>query len=259
MTRSEIRHEIFELLRESLKKNLNPGSIAIMDVYGRLQSKVGHPAINRIHPMAREIMQELLNNNVLFFGAGDDQGWPWFTLTEYGKNCILTGELLPFDPEGYLVALNKRVQGLDSLAMQYLREAISTYNRGFFLSAAVALGIATEHLLLRMIDSYIDAHADGARKAQLRQKYEGRFIFTQYSQFKKELPAVRGKIPADLLADYETHLEGIFNLIRLIRNQSGHPSGFFPDQVIVAANLQAFSSYAIRVIALEQFFKTASL
>lgn len=259
MTRSEILHEILELLRESLRKNLNPGSIAIMDVHARLHSKVGHPAINLVHPIAREIVQELLNNNVLFFGAGDDQGWPWVTLTEYGKNCVRTGELLPFDPEGYLIALSKRAQGLDNLAMQYLKEAISTYNRGFYLSAAVALGIATEHLLLRMVDSYIEAHSDAARKSQLKQKYEGRFIFSQYSQFKKELPAIRTKIPGDLLADYETHLEGIFNLIRLIRNQSGHPSGFFPDQVIVAANLQAFSAYAVRVIALEQFFRTASL
>lgn len=259
MTRSEIRHEIFELLRQSLKKNLNPGSIAIMEVHQKLQSKVGYPAITTVHSVAREILQELLNNNVLFFGAGDDQGWPWFTLTEYGKSCISAGDLLPLDPEGYLVRLNSRVQSLDALAMQYLREAISTYNRGFYLSAAVALGIAAEHLLLRMVDAYIDAHSDATRKAQLRERYEGKFIFTQYAQFKKELPAIRTKIPTELLSDYETHLEGSFNLIRLVRNQSGHPTGLFPDQAIVAANLQAFSFYASRVTALQQHFSTAKI
>jgi len=259
MTRSEIRHQIIALLQQSLKKNLNPGSIAIMDVYQHLQAKVGHLAITSIHPIAREVLQEMLNNNMLFFGAGDDQGWPWFTLTEYGKKCILAGELLPLDPEGYLTNLNRRVPGLDTLALQYLGEAISTYNRGFYLSAAVALGIAAEHLLLRMIDAYINAHSDGARRAQLEQKYEGKFIFSQYSQFKKELPAIRTKIPMELLVDNETHLDGIFNLIRLVRNQSGHPSGVFPDQAIVGANLQAFSFYAVRVNAFEQYFASNPL
>src|SRR5579864_4647389 len=76
---------------------------------------------------------------------------------------------------------------------------------------------------------------------------------------KKELPAIRTKIPMDLLVDNETHLDGIFNLIRLVRNQSGHPSGVFPDQAIVGANLQAFSFYAVRVNAFEQYFASNPL
>jgi hypothetical protein len=80
------------------------------------------------------------------------------------SNAINKGELLPFDPNGYLVSLQSRVPGLDAVTMMYLREAISTFNRDFYLSASVALGVAAEALILRMIDSYISAIADRQRR-----------------------------------------------------------------------------------------------
>lgn len=259
MTREEIRQELMVHLRQSLTERPWPGTIQLMGVYHYFHAKVGHPAITSVQQTARELIQEFVNNNVLFIGYGDQEGLPWFTLTEYGKKCIAEGNLLPFDPEGYLSALTTRVPGLDSTALKYLKEAISTYNRSFYLSAAVALGVAAEHLLLRLIDTYVNAHADPAKKTQTRQRFEGKFIFTQYSQFKKELSSLKAAIPAELLKDYETHLDGVFNLIRLVRNQSGHPSGILPDQAIVFANLQAFSFYAVRVKALEAHFATAKL
>jgi len=256
MTREEIRQELFSYLRQSLA-NRSGGAIELMGVFNHLQTEVGYPAIQSVHRIARELLQEFVNNNVLFIGHGDREGLPWFTLTEYGRKCIAEGNLLPFDPDGYLAALGKRVPGLDATAMMYLREAISTYNRGFYLSAAVALGVAAEYLLLRLIDAYVVAHVDPTKKAQAQRRFEGKFIFAQYSQFKKELSTLKTTIPAELLKDYETHLDGVFNLIRLVRNQSGHPSGTLPDQAIVFANLQAFSFYAVRVKALEVHFATA--
>lgn len=258
MTREEIRQELLSYLRQSLT-NRSGGAIQLMDLCQHLQRKVGYPALRSAHQIARELLQEFVNNNVLFIGYGDAEGFPWFTLTEYGRKCISEGILLPFDPEGYLTALSTRVPGLDATALMYLREAISTYNRGFYLSSAVSLGVASEYLLLRLIDAYVNAHADPAKKTQARHRFEGKFIFTQYSQIQKELSSLKATIPPELLRDYETHLDGVFNLIRLVRNQSGHPLGILPDQAIVFANLQAFSFYAVRVRALEAHFATAKL
>lgn len=259
MTREEIRQELMAYLRQVLRDYGPPGTTQLMNLRAHLETKVGHPAIRSIHQIARELLQEFVNNNVLFIGYGDQEGFPWFTVTEYGRKCIAEGNLLPFDPEGYLVALSKRVPGLDATALTYLREAISTYNRGFYLSSAVSLGVASEHLVLRLIDAYVNTHADPVKRAKVQQRFEGKFIFTQYSQFKKELEGLKASIPAELLKDYETHLDGVFNLIRLVRNQSGHPSGIVPDQAIVFANLQAFSFFAVRVTTLEAHFASTTL
>ncbi|MGD0009734.1 MAG: hypothetical protein ABSE93_14460 [Terriglobia bacterium] len=259
MTREEIRQEFIAYLRQALADRTKGGAIQLMELCQHLQRKVGYPAVRSVHQIARELLQEFVNNNVLFIGYGDAEGFPWFTVTEYGRKCIAEGNLLPFDPEGYLGALSKRVPGLDATALTYLREAISTYNRGFFLSSAVSLGVASEHLVLRLIDTYVNAHADPAKRAKVQQRFEGKFIFPQYSHFKKELDGLKASIPGELLKDYETHLDGVFNLIRLVRNQSGHPSGIVPDQAIVFANLQGFSFFAVRVKALEAHFASTTL
>jgi hypothetical protein len=259
MTREEIRQGLIAHLKQALNERPWPGTIQLMGVYHYFHAKVGHPAIASVQQTARELIQEFVNNNVLFIGYGDQEGLPWFTLTEYGRKCIAEGNLLPFDPEGYLSALTTRVAGLDSTALMYLKEAISTYNRGFYLSSAVSLGVASEYLLLRLVDAYVNAHVDPTKRAHAQQRFEGKFIFAQYSQIKKELSSLKATIPAELLKDYETHLDGVFNLIRLVRNQSGHPSGILPDQAIVFANLQAFSFYAVRVKALEAHFATSKL
>ena len=129
MNRDDIRQHLIEHLKQSLSKLNNPGSIQVMGVYEYLAKYYPHPQTSGAQRIAREILQEFVNNNLLFMGYGDDQGFPWFTLTDYGVKCVKKGELLPFDPNGYFVSVQSRVPGLDTVTMTYLREAISTFNR----------------------------------------------------------------------------------------------------------------------------------
>jgi hypothetical protein len=256
MNRDDIRQHLLEHLKQSLVNGNNPGTIQVMGVYHYLANFYPHPQASVAQRIAREILQEFVNNNLLFVGYGDDQGFPWFTLTAYGVECIKKGELLPFDPNGYLVGIQTRVPGLDSVTMTYLREAISTFNREFYLSASVALGVAAEALILRMIDSYISAIADQQRRTNAETRYEGKQLRAQYSQFKQDFASLRPTLPRDLYGDFETHLDSIFQLIRVTRNDSGHPSGAVPERAVVMANLQAFPYFAKRVLAIEEHFET---
>lgn len=257
MNRDEVRQRLLEHLKQSLVSNqISPGSIQLMGVYQYLAQFYPHPHTSIAHRIARELLQEFVNNNLLFVGYGDDQGFPWFTLTAYGVECIKKGELLPFDPNGYLVSVQSRVPGLDIVTMTYLREAISTFNRDFYLSASVALGVAAEALILRMIDAYISAIADQQRRMNAEARYEGKQLRAQYGQFKQDFASLRPTLPRDLYGDFETHLDSIFQLIRVTRNDSGHPSGAIPERAVVMANLQAFPYFAKRVLAIEKHFET---
>jgi hypothetical protein len=256
MNRDEIRQHLLNHLKQSLVSNQNsPGSIQVMGVYEYLLKFYPHPHTSAAHRIARELLQEFVNNNLLFIGYGDSQFAPWFTLTEYGVECIKKGELLPFDPNGYLVSLQNRVPGLDDVTLTYLREAISTFNRNFYLSASVALGVAAESLIIRMIDSYISAFVNPQRKANAEGRYEGKQLRAQYGIFKQDFASLRPTLPRDLYGDFETHLDSIFQLIRMTRNDSGHPSGTVPERAVVAANLQAFPYFAQRVLAIVKHFE----
>jgi hypothetical protein len=257
MNRDNIRQHLLEHLKQSLRLNaLNPGSIELGGVCNYLQTFYPHPAISSAQRIARELLQEFVNNNLLFIGLGDSQGFPWFTLTAYGRECVESGDLLPFDPNGYLVSVQSRVPGLDSVTMTYLREAISTFNREFYLSASVALGVAAEALILRMIDSYVAAFADPQRRTKAEKRYESKQLRAQYGQFKQEFASLKPTLPPELYGDFETHLDSIFQLIRVTRNDSGHPSGTIPERAVVMANLQAFPYFAKRVLAIEKHFET---
>lgn len=260
MNRDEVRQHLLEHLKQSLVSNqISPGSIQLMGVYHYLAQFYPHPQTSIAHRVARELLQEFVNNNLLFVGYGDDQGLPWFTLTAYGVECIKKGDLLPFDPNGYLVSLQSRVPGLDTVTMTYLREAISTFNRDFYLSASVALGVAAEALILRMIDSYISAITDQQRRTNAEKRYEGKQLRAQYGQFKQDFASLRPTLPHELYGDFETHLDSVFQLIRVTRNDSGHPSGAIPERAVVMANLQAFPYFAKRVLAIEKYFESNPL
>ncbi len=53
------------------------------------------------HRHVFEIVNEWHLAGILHFGRPDDpnSGHPWITLTEFGKECIQTGNFLPYDPE----------------------------------------------------------------------------------------------------------------------------------------------------------------
>lgn len=257
MNREDVRQHLFEHMKQSLVSNrISPGSIQLMGVYEYLTKFYPPPNTSAAQRIARELLQEFVNNNLLFIGYGDSEGFPWFTLTAYGNECINKGELLPFDPNGYLVSVQSRVPGLDSVTITYLREAISTFNREFYLSASVALGVAAEALILRMVDSYISAIADQQRRANAEARYEGKQLRAQYGQFKQDFGSLRPTLPPELYGDFETHLDSIFQLIRVTRNDSGHPSGTVPERAVVMANLQAFPIFAKRVMAIVKHFET---
>lgn len=257
MNRDDIREHLLAYLKQSLTSNrISPGSIQLMGTYEYLTKLYPAPHTSAAQRIARELLQEFVNNNLLFVGYGDDQGFPWFTLTAYGVECINKGELLPFDPNGYLVSLQSRVPGLDTVTMTYLREAIATFNRDFYLSASVALGVAAEALIFRMIDSYICAIADQQRRTNAERRYEGKQLRAQYGQFKQDFASLRPTLPPELYGDFETHLDSVFQLIRVTRNDSGHPSGTVPERAVVMANLQAFPYFAKRVLAIEKHFET---
>ena len=95
MNRDDIRQHLSEYLKQSLRLNtLNPGSIELPGVSNYLQKFYPHPAISPAQRIARELLQEFVNNNLFFIGLGDSQGFPWFTLTAYGRECVESGEML---------------------------------------------------------------------------------------------------------------------------------------------------------------------
>lgn len=256
MERFEIKNRITNYFREQIVSSKTSSSFPRIQV-GFIQ-ELFKEEINALptwqqdgfRSIAREIVHEFIIMGALYPGErGQIYGsefYPFITITEYGKEVFTHDEWLPYDPDGYIKALKTKVPNIDDVTLIYVGEAIATYHKRQLLSATIMLGVASENLMLLLIEAYLVwlNKIDQTRKTALERKIKDKFIFTQYKWFKLEFQKNVKDIPKNLQSDWETYLDGVFNFIRLNRNSAGHPTGKNLDAKTVYANLQIFADYA---------------
>jgi len=264
MDREEIRNKIFEHLKQQvawIEANENKTQQFQLSQIYNLFPTGSEPSWKhqKIYATAREIIQELENGGFIYEGIagsfdGNMSNYPWFTITKYGKEAFQQEDWLPYDPEGYVKALKEKVPDIDDITLAYIGESITAYNRRHLLSATLTLGVASENLMLLLIEAYLSWIKAPKRKADLEKKIKDRFIYTQYKEFKLEFVNDIKNLPKELQGDWETYLDGVFNFIRLNRNSAGHPTGKKLDPKIVNAFLQIFSEYTSYIFQLIKYF-----
>jgi hypothetical protein len=79
--------------------------------------------------------------------------------------AFLAEDWLPYDPEGYVRVLRAKVPTIDDITLAYIGEAVAGYNRRHLLSATITLGVASENLMLLLIEAYTDWIPNATRKA----------------------------------------------------------------------------------------------
>jgi hypothetical protein len=115
---------------------------------------------------------------------------------------------------------------------------------GFAYQGAAA-GVAAEAEFLRLIDV---ANANGTIGRLFDQAKKERFIRAKIEAFRKGLAPHLKTLPGAATEDLDINPNAVQSIIRIARNEAGHPSGASPpsrEQVYV--NLQIFVHYADQV------------
>lgn len=153
-----------------------------------------------------------------------NDGWPFFSLTEYGKQVIEEQRPLPYDPDGYLRALKADVTKLNGAVLEYLSEALGTFRTGNNLASAVMLGAASEMIFNELCEAIPPVMADQATREKLAEKLNR-------GKMKDRLNAIVGwcrnhksHLPGTWGGDEQVEdIDKIADLIRRRRNEAGHP------------------------------------
>jgi hypothetical protein len=264
MTRDEIRLQIWDFFKKCSSDDFHSvvshkyiaNIQKVRDLFRRvpLSDMMNEGDVN---PIILEIINEWVNNGLLAFGNKNDLDntvFGWLTVTEYGRECFQNGTILPYDPDKYLTEYKILVPQVDNITLEYLAEAITSYNRDLLLSSTVTLGVASENSIILLIEAFINAMNNGRRKTNFMNSINRSRIARQFSSFKSELLYFNSQIPPNLKQDLDTYLDGIFNFIRLNRNQAGHPTGSKPTKKVALHNIQMFVDYSRRVFNLRDFF-----
>ena len=183
--------------------------------------------------------------------------FPHYHLTEYGEKAVDDTEYQPHDSEGYLAHIKTDIPEIDEIIIRYLEECLSCFRRNLLLAAAVMLGCAAEKAVLLLVQAFGDS-LSGGEKAKYEKETKSFIISQKWKALWKRLEPLSGSLPSPLGGDLGTTLEPVYHVIRVTRNEAGHPTGKTIEKETVHANLLLFPIFCRRIYGLIQHFSPES-
>lgn len=183
-------------------------------------------------------------------GSGTDN-WRW-RLSADGQRVVKGGAWEPRDPDGYLERIRREIPDLDELVELYLTEALQSFNGRCYLATSVMLGVAAERAFLVMAASYAASSLAGAPAMAKELSKPRSNYFALWTEFRKRIEPVRQELPNGL-GDALT-LDAIADLIRLTRNEVGHPTGRQIDEDTARVHLTIAPVYLRKMSLLAAHF-----
>lgn len=131
----------------------------------------------------------------------------------------------------------------------YLAEAVVAFYSGCLLASCVMLGVAAETEFLRLA-VVAAAHATHGPKFAAVQKAV--FIRDKIRKFELALTPLLPSLPRSATEDFETNFAAIQSVLRIARNDSGHPTSTAPQRENVYVLLQLFVPFGRQLMRLRK-------
>jgi hypothetical protein len=253
LTHDEIRAAVLAYIRAQPNGSVPPD----LNIFGEFEAQ-GKAVQSADRELACQMFYELALDGVIVPGIGPNTNsllsWPFYRVTEYGKQVLGTPEYQPHDPGGYIKRLRTEIPAVDGTIVRYLDESLACFQRRTLLASAVMLGCAAEKAALLLVDVFGTAIRDPVKQQQYEKETKNWMISRKYDALWKRLEPLAKGLPKELGDDLHTILDRVFDLIRTTRNEAGHPTGKIVDRDVMTANLILFPSYCRRVYCLIEHF-----
>jgi len=200
---------------------------------------------------------ELVTRGMLFPRAIRDENNTFFAITSHGREVLEATEPTPYDPHNFLRRVSEGGPMLEPETLAFLSEAVTCFVHGHNRAAAVMTGLASEDEVLALIELYSLSLESTQRQSFERRISQCRSLKQKFDVLYADLYQHRGALPEGL-REVDIWLNGVFQLIRLTRNDAGHPVGAEPAREAIYANLNLFLLYARNLSALKEHLGTSA-
>lgn len=206
--------------------------------------------------LINEVLWSMLGQGLIHIDMSQPahENWEW-RLSSAGRAASTDAEVNPDDPQGYLAYVKRVVPSASPVTMMYLEESVLSYIARRYLASAVMLGVAAESSFLEMADAF--GHwlpsVESAKFRQVlgsRQGYVAKFI-----EFRKRLEPKKPILPSELADNMTLTLDSVVDVLRIYRNDAGHPTGRQIDREDAFINLQMAARAIQKLYTLKSFFK----
>jgi hypothetical protein len=140
--------------------------------------------------------------------------------------------------------------------MVYAEEALYAYRAQCYLSTSVMLGVASESAFYQLGDAFMNWLPKGIEKDNFSKILENKKLryLQKFTEFRKRLVAHIGDINEEYTVNLTLTLDAVMELLRINRNEAGHPTGKIVKQRDAFVMLQIFPHYLARLFELKNFF-----
>ena len=202
----------------------------------------------------REVFWDMFRQGIVTLGKDEANSiFPFFKVTSHGKKAT-AGDDYYFitDTSGLEKKLRDKIPNIDDITLLYLRESFQAFRSGCLLSSSVMLGVAAEHVFLKLLKTLEDHQS---YKEKFKSVFKQRTILSKIEKFKTIASQDKKNFPHTVRENYATQLFGIQSIIRTYRNESGHPSGQVIDRENAFVNLNLFIPYGKMIHELMDHYK----
>jgi hypothetical protein len=212
-------------------------------------------AVSYLHPndssTVLEVFWDLFRQGVITLGVDTGKpGWPWFRLTRFGEKVGSQSAFRFHDTASYVAMIKTYDPDISPAGVLYLEEAAASFYAECLLSASVMLGVAAEAEFLRVVEVATSSAQWGSTFAPVK---KATFIRSKIQKFQEALAPHRKTLPHAVTEELDTNLTMIQAVLRVARNDAGHPSGnAAPTREQVYVNMQLFGPFSRQLARLRR-------
>jgi hypothetical protein len=198
--------------------------------------------------LVREIFWDLFRQGYITLGADQHNAtWPWFKVSRFGQTALASHEPYRFhDTNSFTNLVKHTVPDISPEAEIYAEEAVAAFYAGCLLASCVMIGGAAEAEFLRLLD----VASKGPYTSTFASVSKQQFIGSKITKFQKALTSILGHLSKGAVEDIDTHFTMIQSILRIARNDAGHPTGSKPSREQVYVFLQLFVPFARQLMKL---------
>ncbi len=177
---------------------------------------------------ARVAIWRLISRGLVVLNTDYQSHYNWTVFPSSSGRALLDGLTQdPEDPLGYLEGVRRAVPDLSSDVVGYLREAAMAYSHALYTAAAVMTGVAMEAAVKDVTAPFVRWLKLHLPKARLIKSHEEERTSyeSKLADFRKALEEVRTQLPHPIDKSLDIQLGASADIIRLTRNDAGHPNG----------------------------------
>ena len=251
-----IQSTILRLLsQDNVDKRLGRGQHYFPEAVSKEYPEKSCPSPELITPT----LWSLLGRGLVYIDISQPapENWKW-RLTGTGVSAAKDEQFNPDDPVRYLLRLQSNVPTISDLVVMYASESVHCYTHEFYLASAVMLGVASEAAFLEMANASVNWFQSAGEKLGKVLNNPRKSYSEKFKEFRKRIEPRKGDLPPELADGMSLTLNSVLDLLRISRNDAGHPTGKSVSRDDQYIALQMFGRYLQKLYDLRAFFLRAS-